>query len=138
MTVWKGKATTGVCALIGVVFTAIGLYFVISTLLFTANATHAPGEVTAIERWGGEYRPRIKFVTLRGEEVEFTWHRKSKHLAYNVGERVTVLYNLDKPSEAVIDSFYELWLMPVVLIAIGLAGLAAAVIAGYRAYCRKS
>ncbi len=137
MTVWKGKATTGVCALVGVVFTAIGLYLMISTLLFQANAVRVPGTVVADQSWGGEHKPRVSFETLDGKAMEFASHPKTRNLMYNVGEKVTVLYDPADPSNAKISSFYELWLTPVILLAIGLIGLGATVCAGYRLSCRR-
>jgi len=76
------------------------------------------------------YYPRVRFVTPSGDVIEFTSLNGSNRPAFEVGEAVSVLYDPASPGNARINSFFQLWLLPMVLggmgsvfAAIGGAGL---------------
>jgi hypothetical protein len=73
---------------------------------------------------GVTYAPIIKYV-VEGQTHTFESDNSSSPPAYEVGERVVLLYDSADPSQARIDSWWELWLMPVML---GGAGLILAVV----------
>jgi hypothetical protein len=71
-------------------------------------------ESPATQDSGVTYAPVIGYE-VGGRAYTFTSGNSSDPPAYRVGERVEVLYDPGDPTRARIDSWWELWLMPVVL-----------------------
>lgn len=61
------------------------------------------------------YSPVIEF-TAGGQTYSFESDNASDPPAYDVGEQVPVLYNPANPETAQIDSFFERWLFPIIII----------------------
>lgn len=84
-----------------------------------ATAARADGTVIdLIESRDSEsetYHPRVRFVTVSGESVEFTGSVGSDPPGFDIGERVTVLYDPANPSGARIDAFFQLWFAPLAI-----------------------
>jgi hypothetical protein len=108
--------------MIGVVFLAVGLG--LGTGGFFAwkhvadqreRGLRADGEVIRLERSGGAYYPWVRFETRNGTPVEFRGSVGSKPPAFEVGEKVEVLYQRDAPEDAHIDSFFENWFLALIL-----------------------
>jgi hypothetical protein len=71
-------------------------------------------ESPASDRSGVTYSPIIRYEA-EGRTHTFTSSNSSYPPAYEIGERVALLYDSADPSRARIDSWWELWLMPVML-----------------------
>lgn len=83
------------------------------------DGSSVSGVVVALEKsadtdGGVTYAPVIKYE-VDGRTHTFTSSNSSDPPSYEVGERVELLYDAADPSEARIDSWWELWLMPVML-----------------------
>jgi hypothetical protein len=65
------------------------------------------------------YYPHVRYVTRSGEAVEFTTAVGSSPPGFDVGERVSVLYDPAAPEEARIDTFFQLRFGALILGGIG-------------------
>ena len=68
------------------------------------------------------YRPEVRFVTPEGETIRFTGELAGGK-SYEIGEEIAVIYDPDRPRQVRIDSFGELFFVPLVSGILGLAGL---------------
>ncbi len=121
--------------LIGLTFTAIGLVLLFIGL-FWLNATGErltgmiDGTGTVVEvlqrRTGDDiyFYPRIEFQTQTGEIFQFEGNTGGSSTAYRIGDQVPILYNPQMPQDATINSWYEIWLPPIVVTILSLSGLA--------------
>jgi hypothetical protein len=126
--------------LIGLTFTVIGLV-VLFIGLFWLNATSErlkrmiDGTGTVVEvtrrRIGDDinYYPRIEFQTQTGETFQFESNTGGSSTSYRVGDQVPILYNPQMPQDATINSWYEIWLPPIVVTILSLSGLAPGIFA---------
>lgn len=126
--------------LIGLTFTAIGLV-VLFIGLFWLNATSQrltrmiDGTGTVVEvirrRVGDDinFYPRIEFQTQTGETFQFESNTGGSSTAYRIGDQVPILYNPQMPQDATINSWYEIWLPPIVVTLLSLSGLAPGIFA---------
>jgi hypothetical protein len=78
------------------------------------------------------YYPRVRYTTREGKTLEFTGSVGSKPAAFDIGEAVTVLYDRERPTDARIDAFFELWLLSIILSGMGIVftGIGAVGVAG--------
>lgn len=70
---------------------------------------------------GRSYAPLFRFQTPDGKEHIVQSSTSSNPPAYDVGDHVPVLYLAGKPEQAVINSFMELWIAPLITGIIGIA-----------------
>jgi hypothetical protein len=61
------------------------------------------------------YYPVVEFQPPGGESVRFRGSTGSRVPDYQIGARVPVVYNRANPTEARVDTFAEIWLLPKVL-----------------------
>ena len=115
---------------IGVIFIVIGLSFLgfgvaITTDTFSSyvnRTAKAEGTVVGVKThrlWEGSTSlPMVRFVTEGGRSIEFTSHTGSDLLQAlrlrpswkdRIGKSVTVRYDSADPTDARIDSFFQLW-----------------------------
>jgi hypothetical protein len=81
---------------------------------FADRALSAEG--TVIELRGSEtYRPVVEFTAASGQRRTFAHGVSSSPPAFDVGERVTVLYDPEDPRDARIAGTFSLWFLPIVL-----------------------
>jgi hypothetical protein len=105
----------------------MALAFGLHTWNFRRTALRAPGEVIELRRQSDEgditYRAVFRFKDAIGKEHTVTSSNNMKPASHRVGDRVAVLYRADKPDDARIDSYWELWLEPTIpaLIGVGFA-----------------
>jgi hypothetical protein len=71
-------------------------------------------ESAATEDSGVTYTPVISYE-VEGQTYTFTSNVSSDPPAYKVGDPANVIYEATDPSRARVDSWLELWLLPVVL-----------------------
>ncbi|MFI8962166.1 DUF3592 domain-containing protein [Streptomyces sp. NPDC053493] len=117
----------------GALFSGIGLVLAGVSVSYLTDGERAPGTVVALE-WeehGGGSRkgrtgdepvahPVVAFTPAGGSPTRFREFTGSNPPAYEVGERVEVLYRPDSPEDARIDGFAALWLLPLIFGGIGL------------------
>src|SRR5262249_9734435 len=117
---------------------AIGL-LIAGILLFrrtddwVRGASSATGRILGLAEFWSEgrraYYRRVERKRADSRIIEFRSKIGRERPTYRVNDRVEVLYDPRRPDEAVIRSFSSLWLMPIILTAIGLgfAGISTAV-----------
>ncbi|WP_100638443.1 DUF3592 domain-containing protein [Marinobacter salexigens] len=102
-----------------------------STASFLERSETAQGTVVELIRSrssdSNSYYPVVQFTARNGREIEFQSSTGSYPAPYDRGEQVTVLYESTNPEDAVIDSFFSLW--GVVLI-VGILGSAFGLVGG--------
>jgi hypothetical protein len=105
-------------ALVGWIFLPIGLgmlagggYAASRTAAFLGTAASADG--TVVDLAGGY--PKVEFALESGEMRTFTSHVSSDPPAYDLGERVTVLYDPGDRGDVRIQGTFSLWGVPIIL-----------------------
>lgn len=90
------------------------------------NYIRVPGVVAEVDQsaaggGGLEFTPIIRYTTLEGDAYQF---RSSVTSNARPGRDapVDVLYNPDNPQDAIEDTFAALWMLPTVMLAIGVVG----------------
>jgi len=107
-------------AIVKYVFTVIGIAMLVgafflyrNTSVFLEEAISANGTVVdLVESRSSDsttYRPKVRFTTQNGKEVEFTSSTGSSPPSYSRGETVVVRYRASEPERARIDGFFSLW-----------------------------
>ncbi len=108
---------------IGAALLTAGVVSARNTQTFIAESAAAPGTVIDMVRRQSSdsdtYAPVVRFVTQRGEAIEFTSNSSSNPPSYGTGERVEVLYRPVAPHDARINAFGSLWASSLVLGALG-------------------
>ena len=111
--------------LVGLGMLGGAVYSFVTTWRFIGGAIAAEGVVIALEeRWSsadGDYTyfPQVAFETEDRRRFEFTGDTGSQPAAFDVGETVRVLFDPARPETARIDSFFQLWLLPLILGGLG-------------------
>ena len=120
MWVWVG----GIFAAVGLVLVAGAGWFYLADRSFAEAGVHTQGVV--IEMIGSRdsdsdytYKPVVEFLDADGRRHMFTSSVSSSPPQYSTGERVEVIYAPDSPDEAVIDSFLDRFLLPLVFGGLG-------------------
>lgn len=110
------------CLTVAVLLVATAAALAYRTSNFRQSAASAPGTVVQVIEQvshNGEgtsifYAPRVQFRTATGQDVDFISSTGSNPPAYRQGDPVEVLYDPASPSAATINSFWQLWLAPVI------------------------
>ena len=68
----------------------------------------------------GMLAPRVKFTTPEGETITFVHPVSSRPPSYRTGQTITVRYQPGRPHEARINTFFGVWLTPLILLFMGL------------------
>ncbi len=118
-----------VFGVVGIVPLLVGIYIYQQRSLFVAEANSAQGVVvdiflaTSKARTGGEdiktYAPRVFFVAASNQKVEFKTRASKSNPGYKIGDQVPVLYDPANPEKAKINTFFHLWMLPTIMIAMG-------------------
>jgi hypothetical protein len=93
------------------------------SVAFKKTAVEAQGAVVELKEGSGGgpgnhhtvYYPVVRFADKAGQDHTLYSSSGSYPPAYEVGERVSVLYDPANPKEAKINSFSNLWLWPLIL-----------------------
>jgi hypothetical protein len=116
---------------IGGIFAALGVVFVIGagwSFLADRNfaAAGARAQGTVIEMIGSRdsdgdysYKPVVEFRDAEGRRHEFTSNVSSSPPQHSTGESVEVIYDPASPNRAVIDSFLDRFLLPLIFGGLG-------------------
>ncbi|MEU6243488.1 DUF3592 domain-containing protein [Streptomyces sp. NPDC047024] len=119
----------------GTLFVGIGGAVAVDSASYLSSGERASGTVVDLEwrsshsHYSGSSRnrqssgpsayPVIAFTAKDGEKHTFRDNSGSNPPAYEVGERVEVLYRADSPEDARINGFLSLWLIPVIFGGLG-------------------
>ena len=76
--------------------------------------------VTRAENSSSIFCPVVEFTGPSGEKVRFTSDFGSRPASHRVGQSVKVRYDPSDPQQAEIESALSLWLVPLILVFIGL------------------
>jgi Protein of unknown function (DUF3592) len=134
------RAVPIILMLAGAIFFVGGLKVLVDSERFAAKAVAADGVVIDIVgvvenvRMGTSdppnyqdvtfYHPVIRFVTARGEDVQFQAAEGSRDQSVDqIGESVRILYDPENPRDARLDSWFSRWGDATILISIGFANL---------------
>ena len=110
----------GIFLAVGMVLLAVAVVSYWHTRQFRQNAASADGVVIENVWSSRTYFPQVRFRTSGGQDLTFTSNMGSKPASYQVGDRVRVLYDPEKPADASIDSFESQWLLPTIFGSLGL------------------
>jgi len=117
----KNSTTTTILLLIlGVPLFIFGIRELFQVKDFVAGSEETEGIVIEMREGPSKYYPRVRFQTKSGETIEFSSGNGSNPPLYKVNETVPVLYSDANPQYAVINSFIEIWLGPVIYAGLGL------------------
>ncbi len=121
---------TYIFSVIGIAMLAGALYWVQNIRTFVDQASTAQGTVvdwvqsrssssSSSSGSSSTWAPVVRFVTAKGEKIEFTSGVSSSPPSYSKGESVEVLYDPGAPRAARIKGFVALWLGPMIVGGIG-------------------
>jgi hypothetical protein len=65
------------------------------------------------------YRPLVRFRTQDGQTIKFSPSIAMRPAPYQVGDRIKVIYEPDRPKQAQINRFVYLWFFPIMFITFG-------------------
>ena len=117
---------------IGITMAAVGVGVGFSTWRFLQVAESTEGVVVEfVENRSREdgrlritYAPRVEFTSADGEVTTFVSNTRSGSPSHEIGDPVDVLYDPDDASNANIDSWIGLWLIPIIFTIVGFIVLA--------------
>ncbi len=120
----------------GIIFLSIVVYLTLSTLQFQKTALQAVGTVvkfhekvsTKDHKIETMYYPEFAFLDAENKLHLIESSSGSYPPAYEIGEKVTMLYQAEDPDNAKADSLSDLWVGPIVLSILGVAFLLPALI----------
>jgi hypothetical protein len=125
-TVQGARADGGGCLWIGLnlmflLFLAIGGWYGYGSWTLVQGGATAGGTVVRMDESDSDgsttYAPIVEYV-VDGETYTLNSTSYSSPPAFHVGQAVRVAYNRDNPSQARLDNFWELWLLPIIFISI--------------------
>lgn len=106
----------------GLACLAAGAFMALEVAPLARSGVRARGRIVAMERFEADEDPPscpvVEIATSSGERRRF---RSSAcvWMPFGLGDSVDVLYRAADPDDACIDSFWTMWLGPVILGAIG-------------------
>ena len=107
-----------------VIMLGVSIWYTISSYGFYSNGIEVESTVVRLESShssdsGTTYSPVYRYI-VDGQEYEYESVNSSSPPSHDVGEVVTLLYDPDDPGRARVNSFWELWLLPVILCPVSL------------------
>ena len=125
-----GRGLTLVAVILGVIAIVLGVVcglISLRTRAFLAESTSAASQVIGLvprescdEHDDGHrtcttvYAPGVRFATADGREIVFVSHTTSSPASYSEGDRVTVRYRPDEPTNARLDTVTGIWLSAII------------------------
>jgi Protein of unknown function (DUF3592) len=113
---------------VGSIIAITGIIMGLVTRSFVTKAIPTQGTVIElVERLSSDsdgdssvvYYPLVIFTTRSGEATVFEGNAGSNPPAFTKGQQVKVLYSQNKPEEAMIYSWFDLWFFPVFVTSFG-------------------
>jgi hypothetical protein len=113
--VWRVLYVVGAGCLAGGVVTAV------QAARFVSRAEHGVGTVVGMSEKRDEEgsvttAPIVRFTTADGRRIKFVSSTWSSPPSNSPGDRVEVLYEPGDPAGARLNGFFDLWLLPLVLV----------------------
>ena len=118
---------------IGVVVLIVGAYILQQRIEYFIDSVGAVGVITDIQekdglKSGNRYFPIVEFKTQAGEIMSIVGEvGSSSFFDYEVGTEIDVRYSIANPEAAKLSTFQQMWLLPFVLLLVGLLFIAAAI-----------
>ncbi len=101
-----------------VILAGVSIWYLYSSYMFSTTGTEVQGTVVRLESSTSDgstsYSPVFRY-TFDGKEYEYESVNSTNPPANEVGDVETLLVNPNNPSKARQNSFWELWLVPVIL-----------------------
>ncbi|AFY46803.1 Protein of unknown function (DUF3592) [Nostoc sp. PCC 7524] len=114
---------------IGSILTVTGIVIGFKTRSFVATSVTTQGTVIDLIRRSSSssssssksylYYPVVRFTPSSGDPITFEVNSGSSSPEFTKDQQVEVLYNPQNPDSAMINTWSNLWLLPVVFIAMG-------------------
>jgi hypothetical protein len=120
------------------VILGVGVCLGVSQLQESSNTTEAEGTIVDFERLtsdskeGGRVGKPIAEYHVGGQTYRCTGALASNWPIFAIGQKVSILYKIDDPKVAFIDSFVDRWLCPLLFNLGGLVFLVLLVVAKIR------
>ena len=113
--------------LAAIVAILVGTFSLIKTRDFLVKAVEANGKIVELDRKnsgdGVTYSPVFSFVEASGKQHTIHSSLSTNPPRYEIDEKVSVLYDPQNPQKARIDSFLNLYFVPLVMGIIGAINL---------------
>lgn len=114
-----------------VVLVVLGLWYTYTSFKFSTNGEEVQGTVVRLESSTSDgsttYSPVYSY-TVNGQKYEYESVNSSNPPAHEVGEQVTLLYDPDHPDKARVNSFFELWLLPIIICPVSIGMLVLSIV----------
>ena len=116
--------TITICVAVPLLLLSFGMF--VGNILFTLRAERTTGTVVGYEtrrgsKGGATQAEVVEFQGPDGKTVKFVEKTSRSRFIMNTGHEVNVLYNPDNPSKARINSFWTLYVSPIILLLVGLS-----------------
>ncbi|NMP29636.1 DUF3592 domain-containing protein [Rahnella sp. SAP-1] len=106
-----------ISTILGLILLLFTTWQIVNTIKFTASAQHTEGTVVKlIEKYSQDngkdkifYYPQLTFIDSHHTPQLIESASGSNPAHYSVGEKVPIIYQIDNPENAKIDTFFELW-----------------------------
>lgn len=105
--------------LVGIILLSIGGFLYYRQTQFLERARETEGLVVNLVPNDNMYAPVIRFFLPNGDEVVFQSSLSSSPPRYEVEETVTIYYDPEKPDDARIGNWFDLWFAPLLLSIMG-------------------
>lgn len=106
------------------IMVTLALFFLFRTRSFISRSRQTRGTITQMVyesgTEGGGYLPIFRFRTLDGQEIEAKSNLATNPPQFKVGQIIDVLYDPDKPDQARIKKWHNLYFVPTLLGFLGL------------------
>lgn len=113
----------------GLLLGGAGLWFALGHADLVRNGERAPGVVVdlSVQKVRGTklYHPVVRYLPAGEGLTEFKEKTGLWSSLFEIGDAVTVLYFPITPTEAKIASFWTLWFLPLIMVLMGIACIAA-------------
>ena len=121
----KGAYTFAI--VVGIIILLISLGFAVVRLVFVLHATKTQGTVVDLV-WGQSngvrlsnssrgtvlVHPVVSYTTLDGQTLKYTSNTTLYSTNIDIGDKIDILYATNNPSKALIYSFKDMWLLPLI------------------------
>jgi hypothetical protein len=101
-----------------IIMAAVSIWYAYTSYIFFTTGIEVQGTVVRLESSSSDgsttYSPVFSY-TYEGQQYEYESVNSSSPPTNKVGDVETLLVNPENPSKARQNSFWELWLMPVIL-----------------------
>ncbi|MEO6818716.1 MAG: DUF3592 domain-containing protein [Ginsengibacter sp.] len=112
----------------GLLFFFVGIKILYDLIIFTKQATKTIGTVTQIKTSTGRnnvitYSPVIEFEDKLSNKHSYDVAEYYSYIKFSIGEKVKILYNENDFHKVKIDSFFRIYLIPIVLFLLAIFGV---------------